>query len=42
MDGGRVQIIERGVLTAPDEAWDGRIMPGGTLGPALQPAPYRQ
>jgi hypothetical protein len=30
MDGGQAQIIERGVLTAPDEAWDvGGGTPGG-------------
>ncbi|MGV9383447.1 hypothetical protein ACWDRB_47070 [Nonomuraea sp. NPDC003707] len=47
MDGGRAQIVERGVLTAPDEAWDvavrqaeviGRLAAGPRLGLAAADA----
>ncbi|MEV1178317.1 DDE-type integrase/transposase/recombinase, partial [Nonomuraea sp. NPDC049784] len=32
MDGGRAQIIERGVLTAPDEAWDVAVRQAEVIG----------
>ncbi|MEU6713781.1 hypothetical protein ABZ897_20090 [Nonomuraea sp. NPDC046802] len=32
MDDGRAQIIERGVLTAPDEAWDVAVRQAGVIG----------
>ncbi|MGW5685241.1 transposase [Nonomuraea sp. NPDC003754] len=38
MDGGQAQIIERGVLTAPDEAWDVAVRQAEVIGPlAAQP-----
>ncbi|MEU7835695.1 Mu transposase C-terminal domain-containing protein [Nonomuraea sp. NPDC049129] len=33
MDGGQAQIIERGVLTAPDEAWDVAVRQAEVIGP---------
>ncbi|MFI7705494.1 hypothetical protein [Nonomuraea sp. NPDC049480] len=32
MDGGRGQIIERDVLTAPDEAWDVAVRQAKVIG----------
>jgi transposase InsO family protein len=32
MDGGRAQIVERGVLTAPDEAWDVAVCQAEVIG----------
>ncbi|MER7366339.1 hypothetical protein [Nonomuraea wenchangensis] len=38
MDDGRAQIIEPGVLTAPDEAWDVAVRQAELIGPlANQP-----
>ncbi|RVX41830.1 hypothetical protein EDD27_4407 [Nonomuraea polychroma] len=34
MDGGRAQIIERGVLTVPDEAWDVAVRQAEVIGQA--------
>ncbi|GAA2795192.1 hypothetical protein [Nonomuraea dietziae] len=32
MDSGRAQIIERGVLTAPDETWDTAVRRAEVIG----------
>ncbi|MGI5284723.1 hypothetical protein ACQEVF_15485 [Nonomuraea polychroma] len=37
----RQEAMLQAAATAVQLAADGRIMPGGTLGPALQPAPHR-